>query len=845
MASGFAGLAYEVVWTRMLAVVLGTEMAAMLGVVTGFFAGLGLGALLLDRLIRRARRPQRAYAWLELAIAAWAVASIGLLPWAGSAARALLGTTPSHAALWAAGFVLPTLVLLPATLAMGGTLVALERLTAAMLPATPGARVPRPVAAGVYGANTAGAMAGALVSVLVLLPALGVSGTMLALAAVNLACALLALSLRPAVRAQEAVEPVEAETSELSDGRLTCLLVGTGVLGIAFEVLVIRLAAQVLQDTIYTFALLLAAFLLGTAAGGLAWQRGRRPPGRTAVSWLLIAAAGTVLLTTLVLRSPWLQAWRGQGAGWLAEAAVAMALFGPPAMAGGALFGCLAQAVRDRRGTLGGAVGLNALGAAVAPALASLVLIPALGSAPALLVVAAGYLLLGPVPGRRAALAAGAVGLAGLTLWLVPGPAAVQIPPGGRLLALNEGPTATAGVVEDAGGVRFLEVNGHFRMGGTSSRRSDWRQAQLPLLLHPAPQRALFLGVGTGATLAGAAAMPGLRVTGVELTPEVVALLPWFSEPGQPAAPRVVTADARRFVAADRQAYDVVVADLFHPALDGTGSLYTVEHFTAVRDRLAPGGLFAQWLPLYQLDQPSLAAIIRSFVAVYPDASAWLAHYSLQTPMLLLLGGTGAGPQDWTGLARRLAAPGVERGGAVTGLRAPLDVLGLYVGSAPALAAFAGAGPANTDDQPFVTLDARRNVRALSAPPADLLLTVLRGTAPGRESPGLAADPSQAARLRAYWRARDRFILAGAMLPEGLSGHALIDAAVPGLLDTLRLSPEFDPAYKPVLGMAQALLGPGQPLADREEGVALLLALPAAAPGRPEARQMLELAGPP
>ena len=869
MASGFAGLAYEVVWTRVLAVVLGTEMAAVLGVVTGFFAGFAIGALLLDRVVRRARRPGLVYALLELLIAAWAVAGIWLLPAAGSAARMLLGTTPAPALLWAVGFALPTAVLLPATLAMGGTLVALERFTAALSTPPANERVPRRIAAGVYGANTAGAMAGVMVSVLLLLPWLGVSGTLLALATTNLACALAAAAISPAPALAPATlpEPVvatgttqaspgEAVTTELGDPRLWTLLAGAGLLGIVFEVLVIRLAAQVLQNTIHTFAALLAAFLFGTALGGLAWQRAQLPPEAAPVRWLLAASSATVLLTVLVLRTSWLRAPElsgspgsgGSGAGWLGELAVAAALFVPPAAVGGALFGCLAQAVRDRRGTLGRAVGINALGAAAAPALASLVLIPLCGAGPALLLVAVGYLLLSPWPGRglgladpalaRSALAGAAILAAVAALWLVPGPPAVRIPPGGSLLALQEGPAATAGVVEDADGTRFLEVNGHFRMGGTSSRRSDWRQAQLPILLHPDPHSALFLGVGTGATLAGAAAMPGLDVTGVELAPEVVALLPWFTEPGLPLPP-VVTADARRFIASDRRAYDVVVADLFHPALDGTGSLYTVEHFTAVHERLAPDGVFAQWLPLYQLDRPSLAAIIRSFLAVYPDGSAWLAHYSLQTPMLVLVGRRTPGPLDWTNLSRRLSAPALRRSAEETGLTGPMDVLGLYVAGPQGLAEFAGPGPANTDDRPFVALDAARNVRALTAPHSNLLLAFLHATAADRQVSSVIADTALTKRLRPYWLARDLFLMTGATLPAGVSGHALIDAAVPGLLAAVRLSPEFDAAYRPLLGMAQALLAADLRPADYQEGLALLRAVQDAAPGRPEAAIML------
>jgi len=51
-ASGFAGLGYEIVWTRQLSLALGTEMMAVLGVIAGFFGGLALGAFTLDELIR-------------------------------------------------------------------------------------------------------------------------------------------------------------------------------------------------------------------------------------------------------------------------------------------------------------------------------------------------------------------------------------------------------------------------------------------------------------------------------------------------------------------------------------------------------------------------------------------------------------------------------------------------------------------------------------------------------------------------------------------------------------------------------------------------------------------------
>jgi len=373
-------------------------------------------------------------------------------------------------------------------------------------------------------------------------------------------------------------------------------------------------------------------------------------------------------------------------------------------------------------------------------------------------------------------------------------------------------------------------------MGGTSSTRSDYRQAMLPLLLHRAPHSALFLGIGTGATMVGGTQMPGVSVHGVELSREVVELLPWFIDPPAASMPRLTVADARRYVAADTGQHDVIIADLFHPALDGSGALYTVEHFQAVKRRLAPGGIFCQWLPLYQLDMPSLRAIIRGFLEIYPDGAAWLNHYSVRTPMLALVGTRDGGHLDIDALDARLHDPATAKAVRPLGFEAPIDLLGQYVGGPRALAAFAGEGPRNTDDYPFVTFDARRNVRALKAAPWSLLLAVTKDIEPDANEllAGAGGRDALGARLDAYWRARNRFLEAGASLPGDPRGAALIEAASPGLIDALRLSPEFDPAYGPLMGMARSLLR-----SDRAAAARLLRRINEAVPSRPEARQLL------
>ncbi|CCE02111.1 putative Spermine/spermidine synthase family protein (fragment) [Bradyrhizobium sp. STM 3809] len=207
----------------------------------------------------------------------------------------------------------------------------------------------------------------------------------------------------------------------------------------------------------------------------------------------------------------------------------------------------------------------------------------------------------------------------------------------------------------------------------------------------------------------------------------------------------------------------------------------------------------------------------------------------MRTPMLALVGSHRPKAFDPDRLATRLSDPQLRPLLSPLGLDQPIDLLGQYVAGPASLARFAGPGPLNTDDFPFVTFDARRNVTALAAPPWELLLTVIGEAKTGADE---LLDPAQRAawqpRLAAYWQARNRFIQAGASLSGEPRGAALIAAAAPGLLDSVRLSAEFEPAYAPLMSMARSLLA-----SDRAGAERLLQAVDAAAPSRREARDLL------
>ena len=139
-------------------------------------------------------------------------------------------------------------------------------------------------------------------------------------------------------------------------------------------------------------------------------------------------------------------------------------------------------------------------------------------------------------------------------------------------------------------------------------------QAHIPLLIHPKPQRILFLGMGTGITAGASLSHNVEQVDVVELVSTVIPAAkryfsPWTNNLFSDQRVKIIADDARNFLLGSNQQYDIIVGDLFTPWHAGTGSLYTVEHFQQVKNHLAPAGHFAQWLPLYQLTHESFSTI--------------------------------------------------------------------------------------------------------------------------------------------------------------------------------------------------------------------------------------------
>jgi spermidine synthase len=628
------------------------------------------------------------------------------------------------------------------------------------------------------------------------------------------------------------------------------LLFLAGLLGIGHEVLAVRVLAQVTENTVYTFSLALAVYLAGTGIGAALYQARYAASPRPAQDRDRFSVAVCLAILASVPALAWSPSWLHASAGagvygaLLRETALCAAAFLLPSIAMGLLFARLCVDARDAGISLGTALGANTIGAALAPPLFGIVLLPAAGPLAALSAVAAAYLCLSGVRGARqaprwAALAAGVA--------LAAGPVSLRIadvPPGGRLLSHRDGILGTVSVVEDADGVRRLHINNRQQEGSNVTGLVDGRLAYLPLMLHPAPASMLFLGMGTGVTARAAAREDGLDVDVVELLPEVVDASAYFANGA--ALPRnlhVHVADARRYVRTAGRQYDVIVADLFHPARSGTAALYTVEHYRAVRSRLAPDGVFCQWIALHQMDLETLRGIVRAFLDVYPQGYAMLASNSLETPVIGLVARAHAGPAPapWRLAAARSRLEGARDGSRLQALQLydEYALLGSFVAGPAALGAFSRGTPPNTDDRQTVAYGAPRATYAPQTAPRARLLAFMRQAAISPDELAPMAAPEGPDRLRAYLDGRARFLELGARVRPGADVHAMLDQVEEPLLAIAAGSPEFRPAYDPLIAMAQALSE-----AEPQAGRRLLERIRAAQPGRPEAAELLRRMSP-
>jgi spermidine synthase len=861
-ASGATALVYQVVWVRSLSLILGASHLAVSIVLAAFMGGLALGALAIGRRASGHAHPLRIYGWLELGIAGCALA----LPFVLRALQgvyvglaAALEDQPGGVAL--AAFVRAALAfaaLVVPTFLMGGTLPVL---VAAVVRrhADLHARL-----ASLYAINTFGAAAGAAIAGFSLLPAFGVRATELAAAAGNLAIGVTALAasyLRaraagPAAPAPAAASgtPAAAPVPPAEAAVLRLVFASTALCGfgaLALEVLWTRAISVVIGSNVYSFTVMLVAFLCGIALGSAI--HGALPrklsEGAHFASLAAALAAGTLAVSFAIPRLHELVAWQkpaGAAPGfdaWSALVVCFLVMLVPCVLHGMAfpLAGEARARLEERPArSVGELVGLNTAGSIAGSLAAGFVLIPFVGMQRSLLAISALYasaaiavaaaLWLGRAQRRGAvqAAAATALGLVWIGVFAAPSwdPRALgtfrnnesvdllraragddRAFGDATMLYYREGRGSTISVVEDSAGVRRLQIDGKVvASDAASDLRHELLLGHLPVLAHPAPRSALVVGLGAGVTLGAVAAHPELTsIAVVEIESAVAPGSRLFAHvTGDPLAdPRVqlVVQDGRNHLLGTSRRFDVITADPIHPWVRGSGYLYTREYYELARARLTEQGVMCQWLPLYQLGPEDLRAAVGAFVDVFPHATLW------STPADAVLIGTLEPLRiDLPGWQRRLAAADVHEGLARVGLSDLLSLVAEFTLTSEGMRRFAGDAPRNTDDNVFLEFSSPRHMGAGHAL-LDRNWRLLESLA---ESPAPLlgqVEPVFASRADAE-RALAQVLAAKAALSATLAANLALPQRIAALREIAKGPPPYGPAQDE-LAWQLRLLGRG------------------------------------
>lgn len=585
--SGACGLIYEIVWSRLLVFVFGGTTFAITTVLGCFMGGLAVGSYLAGRLSRRVDRPARVYGLLEIGIGLYCLLVPFLLDLALPMYQVLAKVSGESFFWLTAGRVLVcAVILIIPTGFMGATLPLLSKAFVQRADEVGGA------VARLYGINTIGAFVGCGSAGFFLLPAVGLSRSILLAALLNISAGLVALWMARKPAQQGRVSKPRQEggadagqfapeyVPAIRSGVLLLLYGLSGVAAMAYQVAWTRALILAMGASTYAFSAIVACFILGIALGSLLvspWISKIRSP----LAWagLLEALIGVSALVVVPLfgEMPGLVKRLCESAGATFERILAievLSVFGllvVPTLCMGALLplvcaiyeasrarselsepGAAGDARSPSAGQSVGAVyASNTLGTIIGASVTGFILIPwslvgmqrTIVIASALSGIIATAFVLSAKAWRRS-LVYGAmclVWLGGVAFASVlqPWSKAVMVsgPYLGRhvdaareVIFYREGVDTTVAVVSARDGVRSLLVNGKpDASDGLPDMRMQLLSAHIAFLIKPAAADVCVIGLGSGVTAGAALAHPVERVDVVEISSAVVAAAEYFS----------------------------------------------------------------------------------------------------------------------------------------------------------------------------------------------------------------------------------------------------------------------------------------------------------------------------
>ncbi len=748
--SGVCSLMDEVVWVRLLKLILGNTVYASSIVVSTFMGGLALGALIMGRYSDRVVRRLRLYALLETVITISAVS----LPWGLRIADKLYvwfyrEYEPTHKELLIVQVIISGLILIVPSMLMGSTLPLLGRFVTSLEKET-GHLVGR-----LYAINTFGAAVGCFLAGFVLIRAVGVMGTLYASAVLNLIVALSGwlLSKRSVSEVEEQdkesrINRAEIVAKKMADGRMFVLAFAfclSGAISIGYELLWMRSIVHLLSGYTYVFSSVLTVYLLGNVIGaGIGSKLVKKlscPGGGFAITLFLLGLYGIFYLPFLIL-------WTSKvlpGIGREVELAgriipfstyiikplvQSIFLFLIPAIVMGAGFPIALQAWANRvhkvGWSIGTAYGVNTIGAVVGGLVTGFIFMPLLGTQLSMLIFGltgiwiAVFVWLLFAGSSKAAGRFGFLATAGLlTVVALKMPSDLfdtvvksnpMLPKQLELVAVEEGVSTTVSLCRDPQeDTLYLYTSGQRVAGDTYFWRSDQKMlGHFGILLNSKAKKVLSVGFGSGESTACMAQHELERAVCVEIAPEVVNLsLRFFGHInlGDKLNNEIemIYMDAKNYIHLTDDKYDAIVNDSIHPKhFAENSSLYAKEYFEDARKRLNKNGLFISWIPTHNVEPLFvLNSIVGTMMEVFPHVTLW---YMTPDPAQYFI---VVGSEKWQYFSPKhmdgeLLKDNVGNSLSEININSSKDVMSCYIGDENDLRRFIKSFSINSDFRPFI-----------------------------------------------------------------------------------------------------------------------------------------------
>jgi len=667
--SGASSLILQVVWMYRIGLIFGNASYATAATLAAFFLGLAIGGWFLGRACAKFSPPLTAFGFMEIGIALTALLLIpGIAFYETHYASVVAFIEGQRSLLTFFKFIFSmSLLLLPSVL-MGGTFPVLAQFVG---------KDRRQLASRgtiLYGVNTIGASIGAFLAGFYFLSTYGVNYTynLAIILAAGIGVIALILDRLPVKRKvistinknikvslsfKKATE-VSKVSANITYSQFVFLAFFSGLLALSAETIWTRMFAQVLQNSVYSFSAILVVFLLALGFGGLLSHILIKFsfPAKPVLVILMSLGAITVGFSPVVFNS------LTDGLGYLAFAeswsSYILAVFKLsflvvfiPTVIFGAIFPFLLKAapiIDESSGKFVGKLVLfNSFGSAVGPVISGFVLLGLVGLWSSIKIIAVSYVIL-------AIYVAFSLNSKKKLKWMIipivvvfgmvafVNPSTVKLGKGEKVIDMWQSSDGVVSIVKSEENIE-MRLDNFYVLGDSKSILVEQMQAHIPLLLHPNPKNTLFLGMGTGIS-AGASLNHDLEhVVIVELVSNVIPAAKryfsaWTNNLFEDKRVDIIADDARNYLLGTDEKFDVIVGDLFTPWHAGTGSLYTIEHFQQVKKQLNDGGVFAQWLPLYQLTPESFQIIAATFASVFPEVTLWRADFSSSRASIALIG---------------------------------------------------------------------------------------------------------------------------------------------------------------------------------------------------------------